>query len=265
MRTNISQARKLNSTIRSACLISLVALCCSHPARAAFTSSHVVCRPELAESRRQALTDKLRAITGWSDLRFDSDGALRFGGKYGGGSQTARELITEAVSGKNLIVLEDASDRADTVFCRVVEGLWKRDAANKPPVYIVMIDFTEFSHLTGDRAALNAFNVGWGALHEIAHVVHDSADASQPTDVGACETLVNRMRRECDVAERAEYFYTPFPGLERNVFMNSLVRLAFERQTDGGRKKRYWIMWDANLVGGLTAQNQIAFRRQVSK
>lgn len=253
----LRRAKTLIWTIKAACLMSLFAFCCIHPARAASAPSHVVSRPELAASRRQELAGKLRTITGWSDLHFDHEGALRFGEKYSGGSPTARELLTKAVSGQNLIVLEDASDRADTVFCRVVEGRWKRGANGKPPVYIVKIDFADFSRVTGDQAALEAFNVGWGVLHEIAHVVHDSADSARQADVGACENLINWMRRECNLAERAEYFFAPFPGVDNGSLMTKLMRLPFERRTPDGKKNRYWVMWDANLVGGLGERQQV--------
>lgn len=43
--------------------------------------------------------------------------------------------------------------------------------------------------------------------------------------------------------------------------MTRLVRLAFEQQqTPASKKKRYWLVWDAELVGGLEP-NQIAALR----
>ena len=93
----------------------------------------ILSRPELVSGRRQELADKLRAITGWPGLHFDGEGALRFGDEQPeGGSETARALLTAAAGGKNLILLEDASNRADVVFCRVVEGRWRRGADARP-------------------------------------------------------------------------------------------------------------------------------------
>ena len=90
------------------------------------------------------------------------NGILRFGASQAeGGSQTARELLLKAAGGSRLLVFEDASGRADVVFSRVVEGRWKRDAGTKPTAYIVQADFADFAHVTGDRDALAAFNVGW--------------------------------------------------------------------------------------------------------
>ncbi|MBA3766423.1 MAG: hypothetical protein H0W99_05435 [Acidobacteria bacterium] len=203
----------------------------------------------------------MRAITGWPDLGFDQDGALRLGRtETSGGSQTARNLLSKAVAGGNVIVIEDASNRADVAFGRVVEGRWTRtdDAVKrKPPVYIILIDFADFTHVMGDRAALVAFNVGWGLLHEIDHVVHDSVDPVREGGLGECEDLINRMRRECGLAERAEYHFTFVPGSNGSAYMTKLVRLAFEQRTPE-MKKRYWVVWDANLVGGLDEHNQVA-------
>lgn len=236
----------------AACLALLLGFC--GIARGANSTSYVQCRPELALSYRDQLADHLRWITGWAELRFDAHGALRLGDVAVGGSPTARALLTAAVSGKNMLVLKDASDRADVVFCRVVPGRWTEGANNRPLVFVVLIDFADFSRITGDRAALAAFNVGWGVLHEIEHVVHDSFDAERLGEAGECESLLNRMRRECGLAERAEYFFTFFPGMERNAFMTRFVRLAFDQPTMTNKKKRYWLVWDANRIGGLQKQ-----------
>ncbi len=256
---------KLSATFKTFGLSALIVLCCCWlPARAAQTSFSIVCRPELASSHRKELASKLRAITGWRDLEFNEDGALILGeNEKDGGSQTARELLTSAVNGRNIMVLEDASNRTDVVFCRVVEGRWANDAARlKPPVYIILIDFADFSHVMGDKAALAAFNVGWGVLHEIEHVVNDSVDPERPGSAGLCEELINRMRRECGLAERAEYFFTFLPGTETSAFMTRFVRIAFDRQhPEANKRKRYWLVWDASLVGGLIEQQQLFARK----
>ncbi|MGH9901105.1 MAG: hypothetical protein ACRD68_04610 [Pyrinomonadaceae bacterium] len=236
------------------CVVSVLAFCLTPTTpHAAPAASNIFCRPEMAPARREELAAKLREITGWRRLHFDGEGALRLGdAPAAGGSSTARELLRAAASGRNLLVLEDASNRADVVFCRVAAGRWKRDAGKKPPAHIVLIDFADFSHVLGDRDALAAFNVGWAVLHEISHVVHDSPDAERAGEVGECEGLINRMRRECDLAERAEYFFTFFPGAGTTEFSTRYVRLAFEQaEPAANKKRRLWLMWDAALVGGL--------------
>ncbi|MBA3805756.1 MAG: hypothetical protein H0X14_08615 [Acidobacteria bacterium] len=248
-------------TRKAFCLINLLVFACAFTIKAEETSSNILCRPELAPSRRSELADKLRAITGWRDLGFDQNGALRPGrAQSSGGSPTARDLLGAAVTGKNVLILEDASNRSDVVFCRVNPGRWTKDAAQRPPAYVILIDFADFSRITGDRAALAAFNVGWGLLHEIDHVVHDSVDPQRIGEAGECEDLINRMRRECGLAERVEYYFTLVPGTTASAFMTRLVRLAFEQRTpeQNKKKKRYWLVWDASLVGGFSEDNKIA-------
>lgn len=248
--------------IKAGLLLGLFLFCCPLLSRANQTAPKVLFRPELALSRRIELKEKLRRITGWTDLDFDQNGALQLGVEQTvGGSQTARELLAAANKGKNVIVLEDASNRQDVVFCRVVEGRWKTDELNKPPVFIVQIDFTDFSHIMGDKAALAAFNVGWGVLHEIEHVVDDSVDSASLGEAGECESFINRMRRECGLAERAEYYFTFLPGAIDSAFTTKFVRIAFDIVRPGTKKtSRHWLIWDATLVGGLEEQRTLAAR-----
>ncbi len=245
------QKEFFSSSIAFVCLLVLSAS--GMEGRAASSTSNVLCRPELALERRAELAERLREITGWSRLRFNERGELRLEGEAKGGSQTARELLTEAAAGKNILVLEDASNRSDVIFARVVPGRWTRDAGSKPPAFIVLVDFADFAHVTGDRAALAAFNAGWGVLHEIAHVVREADDASGPDALGECEELINRMRVELRLPSRAEYFYTKFPGMEHSTFAPRYVRLAFEQlMPDTNKKRRFWLIWDARVVGELT-------------
>jgi len=191
------------------CLASLFVCALSGVYSNAETSTpKLVCRAALSASRRAELSEQLRAITGLPGLGFDKDGYLRFGDEApSGGSRSARALLDAARGGKNLIILEDASGSADVAFSRVLEGRWKDDtAAGKPSAFVVQIDFKDFSRVTGDRAALASFNAGWGLMHEIEHAVRDSADAEGPGAAGECEEAINAMRRECGLAERAEYF-----------------------------------------------------------
>ncbi|MGH9943089.1 MAG: hypothetical protein ACRD9R_12120 [Pyrinomonadaceae bacterium] len=244
------------------CLLFLCLAFSASPPSPAATIMHgpgrVVCRPEMGADKRENVAERLREITGWTHLRFDADGALR--GSAGAqtneraGSRTARALLEEAAGGDNLVVLEDASGRDDVVFCRVVPGRWTGGGDGRPPAHIVLIDFADFSHVRGDSAALSAFNVGWAVLHEIAHVVHNAADAVAEAETGECESLINQMRRELQLAERAEYHFKLFPGADSGDFKTRYVRLAFERRHPARKeKKRYWLVWDAQLVGGLSA------------
>ena len=253
------RCRTFYALARAAGLLSLSVLF-SLESRAETSVSNILLRRDTAAARRDELTSKLRAITGWHSLEFDERGTLRLGrGAPAGGSESARQLLRAAAAGGRVLVLEDASDRADVVFCRVVEGRWTQGADGKPPAFVILIDFTDFSRVTGDRAALAAFNVGWGVLHEVDHVVRDSVDPDEEGAAGECEDAINRMRRECGLAERAEYFFTHLPGTTASDFVTRHVRLAFDlREPATGKKKRYWVVWDAALVGGLGGRKQVA-------
>ena len=230
--------------------------------RAAESDSHIVARQSIPLVRRTELVTKLRKITGWAGLDFDRAGGLQSGNRAAvGGSKTAREFLMSAMRGPIVVVLEDASRSADIAFCRVNPGRWTKDPESGPAAYVVQIDFSDFEQVSGDERALEAFNVGWGLLHELDHAVNDSSDASQLDEAGECEAHINRMRRECDLPERANYYFTPLPATADPVFITRLVRLGFEQQAPTNKKKRYWLVWDANAVGGQTEQKQIASLR----
>ena len=218
----------------------------------------VICRTELEPNRREELAAKLRKISGWPDLNFDATGILRQGPRaFVGGSQSARELLTKVMLGTNAIVLEDTSQSSDIVFMRVVPGRWK--TTKGPPAFVVQIDFADFDQVIGDRPALEAFDLGWGLLHELDHIANDSQDPNSFGETGECEKRINQMRSECNLPQRIDYFYTFSPLTQNTTFATKLVRLAFEQAQPGtGKTRRYWIVWDANLVGGLDQQKELA-------
>jgi hypothetical protein len=214
-------------------------------------------RPNVSRSHRDELVARLRVITGLPNLIFDNDGSLRLNGdQFAHGSESARMLLSQANAGTNFIVLEDASSRSDVAFCRVVRGRWLSSEPARPPAYVVLIDFTDFHRLSGDAEARAAFDVGWGVLHEIDHVVKNSADASDAKSIGECEEHINQMRLEVGLPVRVDYFFSPAYAKADANFNSRYVRLSFERQT-----KRYWLVWDAMSVGGLLADGQRALVR----
>jgi hypothetical protein len=224
--------------------------------------NHVVLRDDLSPAHREQLTVKLRSISGFADLKFDADGILHQGNRAPtGGSVSARELIGSAISGRNVVVIEDASNHSEVAFCRVIPGRWKKNAAGNPPVFVVQIDFADFDQVVGDQRALEAFNVGWGLLHELDHIVNDSADATSHGETGECEDHINQMRLECNLPLRTGYFFTLLPPGTDSAFMTRFVRLAFEQeQPQTKKKKRYWVIWDTNVVGGLETSQIAALR-----
>ena len=251
-----------SQTPRAAWLVGIVLLLVPGSLLADQSRSNVVCREELSPAHREELATKLRKITGFSDWEFDAAGILRPGSSAPvGGSRSARELIVNAIHGRNVVVIEDASHRSDVAFGRVIPGRWKTNAASAPPAFVVQIDFADFDQVVGDESALEAFNVGWGLLHELDHVVNDDADATSLGETGECEAHINQMRRECNLPERADYFSTLLPLTADSAFTTRLVRLAFEQQQPPtNKKKRYWVIWDANVVGGLEVNQVVALR-----
>jgi hypothetical protein len=228
------------------------------PVLAARSSGKVVIRENVSPAHRDELLGKLRLITGLTKLGFDDHGALQLGSEVvAGGSRSARDLLDRAVSGKHVIVLEDASSRVDVVFCRVVSGRWISEGVSKPPAYVVLIDFNDFHQVTGDKQARAAFDVGWGVLHEVDHVVNDSRDHSLESSAGECEDHINKMRREIGLPIRATYFFTLLPIKGDPNLLSRFVRLGFEREnTPAHKAKRYWLVWDAAVVGGLASNDQ---------
>jgi len=206
------------------------------------------------------LIAKLEAITGWTDLEFDNAGRLRRSDQPPvGGSSAARSLLDRAMSGQQTILIEDASRDSEVVFARVRFAQWKTLASGGSPVSVIEIDFADFQHVTGDHLALQAFDVGWVVLHEVHHIVDDSLDSDRADAAGECEGHINAMRRERSLPERGEYFFTFLPAAGDSVFAFRFVRLAFETELAGTRRK-YWLVWDATLVGGIRSREIASLR-----
>src|SRR5262249_48647147 len=205
----------------------------------------------VSREHRDQLITKLRTITGWSKLTFADDGTLIIDGSDSSrGSKSARSLLTKAVTGKNVIIIEDASSRPDLAFCRVVPGRWTNADSAKLPAYVVLIDFTDFDQIVGDDKAREAFDVGWAVLHELDHVVSDSEDLGGDDDLGECESHINKMREELGLPLRAGYFFTVSNLKTDPNFSTRLVRLPFEQKdASSQRLKRYWLTWDSAVVG----------------
>ena len=231
--------------------VCVVLMVCAFPVFAS-NSDNVVVRKNVSNADREELAQRLRTITGWSSLDFNNDGALKVGDAAArGGSKSARDLLNKSFSGKRVILFEDASSRKDVVFCRVVLG--KLDHAPAAEVYVVLIDFADFREVIGDKQARAAFDVGWAVLHEIDHVVEDSEDPKDDVP-GDCEAHINRMRRELGLPVRNSYFFSFLPVKNGSNLISRFVRLGFV-DDDGptSKKKRYWLIWDAAVVGGLTS------------
>jgi hypothetical protein len=218
----------------------------------------VVIRSSVSQRHRSELQEKLKRITGWRDLGFTSEGALVLGTNLGStGSESARQLLRSSVSGSRMILIEDATGRKDIAFCRVHVSTLIGEKLST--VYVVMIDFADFRQLSGDKQARAAFDVGFAVLHEINHVVHDSTDPKISGGVGDCETQINRMRQELGLPIRTDYYFSLLPLRTDLRLISRFVRLGFHLSDQAtGRTKRYWLVWDAALVGGLRSDHETA-------
>jgi hypothetical protein len=130
-----------------------------------FNHDKIVVSDSVSRSHREELLRRFRTITGWTDLAFSKEGVLQTNIKHTGGSQIARELLSRAISGPRMIVLEGASSRKDVVFCRVIIGKPDHEFSNRGAVNVIQIDFNDFRYVTGDKEARAAFDVGWAVLH----------------------------------------------------------------------------------------------------
>jgi hypothetical protein len=165
--------------------------------------------------------------------------------------------LKTTAAGSRVIRLEDGTGRKDIAFCRVdVSSLVSEKLST---VYVVLIDFDDFKQLGGDREARAAFDVGFALLHEISHVVHDSTDPTDSDVVGDCETHINRMRQELGLPIRTDYYFSFLPLKTDLRLISKFVRLGFHFSDQAtGRTKRYWLIWDAAVVGGVRSNPQTA-------
>lgn len=239
------------------CEVLVVLVVSSIPILAA--NDHIIVRENVSKSNREELEQRLQTITGWNDLGFDAAGVLRIGNSAPRtGSKSARELLNRSVSANRVILFEDASSRKDVVFCSVVETTVNATSYGASPVYVVLIDFADFRQVTGDKQARAAFDVGWAVLHEIDHVTEDSQDPQQDV-AGDCEGRINRMRRELGLPVRNSYFFSILPVKSDGNLISRFVRLGFDQDNATlSKRRRYWLIWDAAIVGGLPPETESA-------
>ena len=95
-------------------------------------------------------------------------------------------------------------------------------------------------------------------LHEIDHVVEDSEDPRDDVP-GNCEAHLNRMRRELGLPVRNSYFFSFLPIRNDGNLISRFVRMGFDHDNGpASKKKRYWLVWDAAIVGGLASDAESA-------
>lgn len=206
------------------------------------------------------LLENLRQKSGFMELRFDENEFLVIGDRtrISGGSALARNLLIAAVDRDRAIDLECHNRSPQVAFARLASSVnySSRLTGEHIGVYPIQIDFSDFKYLRGDKAALEAFDIGFVFLHELAHAALGLTDAlvngQQP---GECEEYINSIRRELGIPERQTYIARTHAS--RLFPAQSSIRKAelfFAMADDPGNKskqKTHSLSWEADRVGGV--------------
>lgn len=167
-------------------------------------------RHRLKAKQLTAVIESLRVKTGFLEMHFDEQGFLRLGDRslITGGSVSARALLVAAVEGNKAIALENHDHSANVAFARTGSPTIyeSRLTGARMEMQPVEIDFSDFLHLQGPKEARAAFDLGFVLLHELGHCALNLHDVeSDSTEIGECESYVNRIRRELGMPEREQY------------------------------------------------------------
>ncbi|MFN0109578.1 MAG: hypothetical protein ACKVZH_12045 [Blastocatellia bacterium] len=256
--------------VRSCPLLMIVCLVCGQWSSAQETQSDGTgnssrYQPGVRNSRERPLNAKqlyslvetLRQKSGFRGLEFDAYGFLRLGDRshIDGGSSAARDLLIAAVDRGRAIDLESHHRTSEVAFARLASSVSyiSKATGNRIEVYPIQIDFSDFAHLRGDREAIEAFDLGFVVLHELAHAALGLRDAMvEGQEPGECEEYINRIRRELGVAERQSY--SAQTRLERPFLSQKPVHqaeLLFAKQTlaPKARPQMLSLSWEAERVG----------------
>jgi hypothetical protein len=211
--------------------------------------------------------------TGFLEMSFDEAGFLTLGDRthYAGGSASARTLLSATVDGPYAFMLE-AHDRAPGVaFAHLVHGYTLTNFQTKTQIEteLLRLDFADFAHLRGDPQVVAAFDLGFAVLHELVHGVWQLGDAvGDIAQVGACDEVVNRIRRELNLPERQGYSPRLRPVqqsyAERTRLQAELVFVRTTQEANRTRSARFYLCWDEEQVGrGQNAAAQSGARTGV--
>ncbi len=214
----------------------------------------------LSAEQLSKLLESLRHKSGFMEMRFDEDEFLHLGdrSKIEGGSSLARALLIAAVDRDRAIDLETHNRSSQVAFARLASPInfTNRTSGARISVYPIQIDFNDFDHLRGDRAAIEAFDLGFVVLHELGHAALGLSDALvNGQGPGECEEYINGIRRELAIPERQSYMARAF--ISRTFPFQAPYRkaeLIFARKTDReGKTKshRLNLSWETDRVGAV--------------
>lgn len=175
---------------------------------------------------QQKLLVSLRRITGLQQIEFDNEGRLVVCDwtAYVAGSAAARAVLFRALNHDSVYLIEDHTGSPAVTFGQLDAGLiYERPEQNlRLKVWRVRLDPADFKRIEAPAVVLAAFDVGFAFLHELLHGL-GYEDANELYEVGACEEVMNEVRDELGLPQRAQYFGHVLP-ITNQVFT---VRLAF--------------------------------------
>ena len=198
----------------------------------------------------------MRHKTGFLELHLDASGFLTLGdrARIAGGSATARELLIAAVDGGKVFELENHSHSPNVAFAQIKLARMTEDFLSKARIEVwrLQLDFADFTQLRGSQEALAAFDLGINVLHELGHGVLNLRDTSDPTQPGACEQRINRIRRELGLPERQSYTargrLVVMPGEQVATIRSELIFVRVERGRDRAGGGQSYLTWEAEKV-----------------
>ncbi|RPI25332.1 MAG: hypothetical protein EHM61_14660 [Acidobacteria bacterium] len=207
-----------------------------------------------------ALLMGLRRSSGLADIHFNDEGFLDLGNRlhFVDGSSTARALITAAVDGRDLYVIESHQRSSELAFARIRGSLDYQNLKSAPGLtrrlWNIEIDFYDYTELRGHTEAIRAFDPALNLLHELAHPIMHLRDSTGDGDaLGDCERFINQIRRELGLLERESYdpvnrqAVTPY-GTGQRI----LGELSFVRFEPGKRSRKYRLTFDVENVAAAS-------------
>lgn len=205
----------------------------------------------------------MREKTGWHALAFDEDGFLVCPDPqiFNGGSAAARRLLGEALFGDAAYELESHHRSPQVKFARLANGTdyVGHSKVLKISAYPIQIDFSDFRHLRGEGPVLKAFDPGFSILHELAHAVWRLPDVvSEGEEPGECERYITRIRRELHLPERQHYEAGARTRANRPQLIAELRFIRFSEKHGQLRRERFFLLWDAEMVGALAERSLTA-------
>ncbi len=213
----------------------------------------------LKTAQLAVLLESLRRKSGFQEIHFDADGFLKLGDRtrFVGGSAAARELLIAAVDRSKAIDLENHERSLKIAFARLATPInFIRQATNtRVEVYPIEIDFSDFAHLRGVREAIEAFDIGFVVMHELAHAALGLRDALvNGQEPGECEEFINLIRRDLGVPERQSYAAKTFGKVALSFQKHSRqAELLFAYAPGTGKTKPQLLNlnWEAERVGAV--------------